>query len=114
LTIADIDRTEQGAITMPLVRNEPLEILAAWLCGWYERLASLRTRSGSLPVWARMAWRARAHHQVRFHRRLAQRLQQADAVARAVHAGHGDDQALAPRPGGGRRMVPEGSSHHPS
>src|SRR6266536_3045879 len=46
---------------MPLVRNEPLEIFAAWLCGWYERLASLRIRSGSMPVSARMAWRAQAH-----------------------------------------------------
>src|SRR6266511_2976688 len=81
---------------MPLVRNEPLEIFAAWLSGWYERLAS-----------------AGAHHQVRFHRGVAERLQQADPVARALHAGHGDDQPFGRRSGADRRGVLEGSFHQP-
>jgi hypothetical protein len=84
---------EHGAITMPCVTNEPLEIAAPTSRTLCTTSASF-ARSLRVILWSYQAFNAR-----RRTRRgafpipdRAQRLQYAHAVDRAGGAGHGDDQ----------------------
>ena len=99
--MAASDRALHGTTSMPLVRNEPLEMAApssfAVVGGVGERVHVLQRPAGLVQQRARAP---PADDQVRLDAGLPQQLQHPDAEERSGGAGDGDDEACGLGQGG--------------
>ena len=91
LAISPRLRIEQGATIMPMVRNEPLEIAAARSSSDRLHRPAHRTSATFIGLVRQGDFRGARHHQMAFHRKFFQGLQQAHAIDHAGSPGNTDN-----------------------